>query len=254
MATTPPQPDETPRLCLTAGDPDLQTLIVGKVTLVLGGEPVPVELTVPSGPVSEQDLLPVLQGLSSHLAERGAARAEGQGRTISCRAGCGACCRQLVPVAISEARALVELIEAMPEPRRSEVRDRFDDAVASLDAAGILDRLNRMDEPAETLALDYFRAGVPCPFLEAEACSIHPHRPLICREYLVTSPAENCSDPSGDTIERISIDGRPSRALFQGDAPRTWTPLVLALTEGQALPESRNGSAPDILRDIFARL
>jgi Fe-S-cluster containining protein len=36
---------------------------------------------------------------------------------------------------------------------------------------------------------------MPCPFLEDESCSIHPDRPLVCREYLVTSPAELCAGP-----------------------------------------------------------
>lgn len=38
-------------LRLSAGDPQTQALAAGKVVLVLGGEPTPVELTVPAGPV-----------------------------------------------------------------------------------------------------------------------------------------------------------------------------------------------------------
>ena len=54
----------------------------------------PVEMTVPAGPVAVEDVLPVLQGLSSLFAARATAQAAAEGRAVSCRAGCGACCRQ----------------------------------------------------------------------------------------------------------------------------------------------------------------
>ncbi len=241
-------------LRLSAGDPQTQALAAGKVVLVLGGEPTPVELTVPAGPVSTQDILPVLQGLSQYLAETGAAKATAAGRTISCRAGCGACCRQLVPVATSEAHALAALVEAMPQPRRAAVRRRFDDALEALRAAGMIERLNRMDGPMEALGLDYFRLGVPCPFLQDEACSIHPDRPLACREYLVTSPAENCRVPSAETIEKVALDASPSGAL-NGAGPNAWLPMIFALGYAEReLPEPRERPAADVLREIFARL
>jgi Fe-S-cluster containining protein len=54
------------------------------------------------------------------------------------------------------------------------------------------------------LGLDYFRLGIACPFLEDESCSIHPYRPSACREYLVTSPAENCA-----RVGELSVQGVP---------------------------------------------
>ena len=38
-----------------------------------------------------------------------------EGETISCKKGCGACCRQLVPISQVEARRIRDLVEAMPE-------------------------------------------------------------------------------------------------------------------------------------------
>ncbi len=249
-----PDRSKTPPLRLSAGGAGQGPLAEGKVTLVLGGEPVPVQLVVPAAPASTEDMLPVLQGLSSFLAERGASRAEAEGRTISCRAGCGACCRQLAPVASSEAQALARLVEAMPEPRRSQVRARFDEALAALSAAGLTERMNRIAEPAEALGLDYFRLGVACPFLEDEACSIHAERPLICREYLVTSPPENCRAPTSTNIRQVALDAHPSRALFN-DESGGWMPLVFALRYAdQTPPEPRDRSAPERLREIFERL
>jgi NADH:ubiquinone oxidoreductase subunit D len=54
--------------------------------------------------------------------------ARASGATVSCKKGCGACCRQLVPVSEIEARQLKELVEQMPEPRRSEIWARFERA------------------------------------------------------------------------------------------------------------------------------
>ena len=51
------------------------------------------------------------------------------GKAISCHKGCGACCRQLVPISRTEGERLVTLVDAMPEPRRAAVLARFADAL-----------------------------------------------------------------------------------------------------------------------------
>lgn len=43
------------------------------------------------------------------------------------------------------------------------------------------------------------------PFLEDDACSIHPHRPSVCREYLVTSPAEHCAELGRKLVKRVPV-------------------------------------------------
>jgi hypothetical protein len=50
-------------------------------------------ITVPSAAVPATEVLPALQGLVNAVV----AAAEA-GKAISCRKGCGACCRQLVPI------------------------------------------------------------------------------------------------------------------------------------------------------------
>ena len=241
-------------LKLSAGGKAGAPLATGRVVLVLDGQPVEIELAVPAGPASVQDVLPVLQGLASFLAERAAAKAEGQGRVISCRAGCGACCRQLVPITPSEARAVAQLVEAMPEPRRARVGQKFADALDVLAAAGLLERLNTSIAGSDrvALAMDYMRLGVACPFLEDEACSIHPDRPLICREYLVTSPAANCAAPTPETVGRVPFDAVPSKALSDEDGG--WTPLVLALRFCESAPPGPQADGPAVIGALFHRL
>jgi Fe-S-cluster containining protein len=241
---------------LSAGDPEREALAAGRVSVVISGEPVEVQLVVQAGPVAVEQVLPIFQGLSNLFVDRAVARAEAEGRTVSCRAGCGACCRQLVPVAEAEARALAHLVDAMPEPRQAHVRRRFDEALNALTTADLLDRVSQqVENGAVDLGLDYFRAGVACPFLEDEACSIHADRPLACREYLVTSPAQNCQSPSAEGIEMVKLEGDPSLALLKAERTAGWTPLVLALRYAeQAPPAPRDRTGPQILADVIGRL
>jgi len=244
---------------LAAGSPEREALIAGRVVVVIDEEPVELELIVQAGPVSMDEALPIFQGLSDLFVARGVAKAEAEGRRVSCRAGCGACCRQLVPISEPEARGLARLVEEMPEPRRSQVRARFEAALAALAPTGLIERAMRLAEgEARRLGLEYFAQGVPCPFLEDEACSIHPDRPLACREYLVTSPARNCETPGGASIEKVRLAGDPSVALLKAgraDTENGWLPLVLALRfVGEAPAARRDRTGPEVLREVIGRL
>src|SRR6476469_1740451 len=80
-------------------------------------------LTVPNAAVPATAVLPALQGLVNEVV--GAAEA---GRTISCRKGCGACCRQLVPISEIEVESIRRLVDELPAPRRREIVARFEKA------------------------------------------------------------------------------------------------------------------------------
>ena len=166
-------------------------------------------LTVPTAPVPPGAILPVFQTLSEAIQADVASGLEEEGKRISCRAGCGACCRQLVPITKIEARYLAELVDSMPEPRQSEIRSRFAEVIRRLEEAGILETLRHpewvLPETKEKLGLTYFGLGIPCPFLENESCSIYENRPLVCREYLVTSPPEHCANPAGKLVEGVKL-------------------------------------------------
>src|SRR3984885_16067846 len=77
-------------------------------------------ITVPNAPVPAAEIVPALQGLVNAVVEAAEA-----GQAISCRKGCGACCRQLVPVSRTEGERLLDLVEAMPRDRRKEIRRGF---------------------------------------------------------------------------------------------------------------------------------
>jgi Fe-S-cluster containining protein len=183
-------------------------------------------VTVPSGRVPAADVVPALQGLVNAVVSAAEAALATNGGTISCRKGCGACCRQLVPVSRTEGESLLALVRALPGERRERLRERFAAAEAIIGDAGLADRAGRSDRE---LSLAYFALGVPCPFLEDESCSIHPDRPLVCREYLVTSPAELCAGPAQEGVTPVAVPkvSMAARGL-QGESD-DWFPLALLM-------------------------
>lgn len=203
--------------------------VTGEATIRIADDTMKIEVTVPAGPTDAGTLLPIFQRVTSALVDR-AVEGDG-GRPVSCRAGCGACCRQPVPVAPSEARAIAALVAALPPPQHAAVRQRFAAARTTLAAAGVLIDLDalRTMPIAEQIAWGaaYMATGVACPFLVAEACSIYPGRPVICRDYLVTTPAENCRVPAPETIPRVPLQVVRRRA--GGARPRsrrTWADVA----------------------------
>jgi Fe-S-cluster containining protein len=231
------------------------------VALRVGGKRVAFGFDVPTIPVEPVALLPLFRSITDTLVDIAAEETRARGLSISCRKGCGACCRQLVPISEMEATAIRRLVASLPEPRRSTVVERFVRGVARLREAGLLETLRHPEsvdaEKAEQVGLDYFAQGVACPFLEDESCSIHPERPLACREYLVTSPASNCTHPSSNRVQCVPVPAKPSRAVRRiGDerAPdfEPWIPMILALDWPVAERSPQNGTT--MVARAFAHL
>jgi Fe-S-cluster containining protein len=142
---------------------------------------------------------------------------------------------------------------------------RFAAARRRLEEKGMWQRLcDRQAWPEEgvsDIGLEYFHLGIPCPFLEDESCSIHVDRPLTCREYLVTSPAENCSRPAPGLIDWVLMPAKVWVAAARCEPGEragnyvNWVPLIQALDWAANYPDSpaeRNG--PELLRHVLERL
>jgi Fe-S-cluster containining protein len=245
---------------LSAAGIDPAASVTADIRMTVAGQPVHLRLTVPTGPAPVRDLLPLFHGLANLVVNIAEEHVEAAGQHISCRAGCGACCRQIVPISESEAHAVKQLVDELPEPRRTVVRERFADGVKRMAAAGMLKRMRHIErEPnAILLGLDYFRVGVPCPFLEDESCSIHPDRPLACRQYLVTSPAEFCAKQEPGTVRGVPIPAdvsRAVRAVDKGSSSVGWVPLLLALDWAETHPEPPvTQTGPAVVQQVFAKL
>jgi Fe-S-cluster containining protein len=169
----------------------------------------------------------------------------------------------LVVISLVEAQALAELVASMPPERQAMIRGRFAEALRRLEAVELLSK----DEPKGERTLQvtdgddaatridvaahlYFQQHIACPFLEDESCSIHPHRPLVCREYHVTSPAENCSRLYEVGVERLQPplhmgDVLARTAHQTAGTPLEMIPLVLSLewseVNGSRLKHAHDG-------------
>ena len=202
-----------------------EEMLAGDLKLEIGGEHFEMHLTIPATPVKPQRMLPVFRQITNEIVARGIERTQASGKEISCKAGCGACCRQ--PLLISEAEAfdLAELVESMPEPRCGTIKRRFADGRSHFEGLKWFERFDEFSREAHAgpseelgkrfvaLLTEYIEQRIACPFLENESCSIYESRPLICREYLVTSPAENCANPTPANTAKIPISGDASKAF-----------------------------------------
>jgi Fe-S-cluster containining protein len=68
-------------------------------------------------------------------------------------------------------------------------------------------------EERAAFSTEYFAQSIPCPFLKKESCSIHEDRPLICRQYLMTSEASHCKNPTTAPISRVALAADVMKAL-----------------------------------------
>lgn len=228
--------------------------VTGKIELMHEGRPIRMQVTVPAAPVKPRRMLPVFQKMTDAFVDISVRAVEARGEAISCKAGCGACCRQPVPLAPMEVYQIAELVASMPEPRQSEIRKRFADACEHFEEMNWFAKVEACDElekteSFETVALElqklvseYFAEGTACPFLENESCSIHASRPLVCREYLVTSPAEDCAHPRTKPVSRIDMKLRPSKIVQHmargGEFPASGVlALIKALEIAARFPE-----------------
>jgi Fe-S-cluster containining protein len=215
--------------------------LTANLRLTVGDMRIVHPITVAKAAVPAAEIVPALQGLVNAVV----ASAEA-GKSISCRKGCGACCRQLVPISRTEGEALLALVDALPAPRREELTRRFVAASDALAEAGLRNRLldpgQRTGLTDRDLSTAYFALGIACPFLEEESCSIHPDRPLVCREYLVTSPAELCAGLTQEGVTPVPVPktSLAARGLDE-DRPEVntagrWFPLALLLEWSKARP------------------
>lgn len=110
---------------MTSSDHSAPELIPFELRFRVGDETLAASGRLPNIPIRVADFLPVFQSVSNAIAESAQKREACAGREISCRAGCGACCNQPVPIAPSEAIRLTELVQAMPDERRTRIEQRF---------------------------------------------------------------------------------------------------------------------------------
>jgi Fe-S-cluster containining protein len=253
------------RLALSQLFEDSSNLVTADFTIRGGTFSLTFRVTVPAGPCRRGDLLPVVRGLSDTLIDETCKAVEAAGNHISCRSGCGACCRNLVAISQVEARRIAGVVASMTEPRRATVMARFADARVRLEQGGLFDLLSMADqwtpeEYAERVDA-YFALGIPCPFLESDSCSIYDERPLTCREYLVTSRPELCANLNSAGVDRVKLPLYLFNAVARWQAPQhghfleQWVPLVLAPDWAALHPEEAPTlTGLELLQDLLSQV
>ena len=161
-----------------------------------------------SGPIGLVDLAREAHTLSSALLMRLEPLTAAQG-PVSCSKGCGACCREVIPLSPPEVLLLSETHARLEWSRRAEVEERFVRNSSALAAAG-LGEASLLDRAGDAFAL-----GLPCPYLEDEACGIHPERPLVCREHLALSPSAWCGGFPDSFIRVLEMPVSVGQALSE---------------------------------------
>lgn len=199
-------------------------------------------IDVPTGLIPITAIVPVTRRLGEEATQLEAQQAVEAGQTISCKMGCAACCRMLVPLSAPEAFALRDYVGQLPADRRTPLLNRISDTKDRLSREGLWDQLNDVaeaskpvpDEELDPINRSYYELRIPCPYLENELCSIYEARPAACRELLVTSPAELCQDQILNPVTPLPVSMRMSSILGLAwgvliDSPPRLIPLPMAL-------------------------
>ncbi|GKS59907.1 hypothetical protein YTPLAS18_34340 [Nitrospira sp.] len=224
---------------------------------------------IPTGFVPVTAILPLARQLAAHSQQLDVDQVRQGGGTISCRQGCAACCRMLVPMSPPEAFALRTYVSELPEERRQALQVRLDRTIDALNAAGLYEPLEAVaetdrvvsDPELEPLNQAYYALRLPCPFLESEQCTIYEARPAACRELLVTTPSEWCSNMAENPVASVPVSIRMSTALgllwstIRQEAPRLIPlPVSLQWAERHLSAQTTGDRGTAILESFLDRL
>ena len=226
-------------------------------------------IDVPTGFIPINAIVQVTRRLGDEAAELEVRQAIESGRTISCRKGCAACCRMLVPLSVPEAFALRTYVEQQPTDRRTLLVDRLRETKDRMKRAGLWERLTDVaessrqvsDEELDPINQAYYALKIPCPYLENELCAIYEARPAACRELLVTSPAELCQDLVQNQVIPLPVSMRVSSILglvwgSLTNSPPRLIPLPMALEWAERHEEEakRTWSGSSLLDQVLDKM
>ena len=93
----------------------------------------------------------------------------------------------------------------------------------------------------------YYAMQEPCPLLVDGRCSVRNIRPLVCREYLMSSAPQNCFEPTLEHVVKIRRRRHVS-AGFQRVSARfdeaEWRLLPVALRDAPDAAAAKTMSGP----------
>lgn len=240
--------------------------IPANIDIKIGGHALHVSMLLPDRTVSLRELLPTIQKINHKIIDIAVQQANADGKTVSCKKGCGACCKQLVPITKTETWQITELVNKLPKEKQKRIKQAFNEARETLQNSSLWEQLSNtaLIKNKREIGFDYFDLNISCPFLEDNACSIHQHRPLSCREFLATSDPVFCNTPRDMKIESIDIPVRVSNSLRRIEDDQTtappveafveWVPLSLALDWANTHDEPEKQAATRWMENFFQAL
>lgn len=216
------------------------------------GESLEVPVRGGEAPLRLSELVPIARRLADRITDWTIRAACHAGKPPSCRAGCSACCRYLVPLSPPEALRLREELAELPDQARQRLTD-------SCRQAGLhVMRLARSLPPSHNEAEareSYANLQIDCPLLEGGLCSQYDRRPLACRTYHVVSDPRLCASPSESLHERLALPFSPTQALcrlsaeLEGTTPQAvLLPLALDWADRNAARARRAWPAGVLVR------
>lgn len=214
-----------------------------RITIVLerpGSASLAVSVSLPAAPAVFAGILPAVRAVADALQDEAQRTVADLGRPVACGCGCDACCRHLVMLGEAEALGLLRTLRALPKDRQDRVNARFRAGIERLESAGLMPELyaafTREAHDWRRLAgmqAAYWKLSIPCPFLEDGACGIYAERPLICRQYAMTSPPAACRTPfsAGTALVKVlpPLDLAGAAAAFDGQLAHASRVLPLML-------------------------
>jgi Fe-S-cluster containining protein len=151
------------------------------------------------------------------------------GQPVRCSAGCMACCKYAITVSRAEALAINSMINNLPRQARQALLRSMTMAGRKIlgasrstvgpQGSGAEGSSNSLLE----LSRWYAQMNLTCPYIENKLCSHYTDRPLVCREFMVTSPPAQCvaSIKNGRIVVDLPI--RMSEVLMEVGARLTGT-------------------------------
>src|SRR5687768_15708655 len=109
------------------------------------------KLAVPPSPIRLSELAYSFLSFDQRLIDMAAAADRKGGHAVSCRKGCSACCRQIVPLSPAEAWMIADLVRSLPLERRTALLERFAGIRARLQGADFGRRFGESTFPPERI-------------------------------------------------------------------------------------------------------
>ena len=185
------------------------------------GETVCFSITVAQKQARLSDIAPLARTLSTKLALVVLDRLRRNGEFVPCRKTCSGCCNYLIPLSVPEAFRLREELLALPaEQGKAVLQSCLDTAKRILDKKPKEFDINELagaESQIQISQLGKWYAGLKlaCPFLSDSLCTSYEHRPIACREYIVTGSALLCEDERTDESQIVQMPVSVLQCLAQ---------------------------------------